>query len=498
MVPVSRKSSRFSNLMPRDGKMLLVSCLSVVTGMAFDFLTPLGVAAGVLYALFVLTAFWWQHTKTSFVFAAVATCLIGAGYWYINDIRVDLVIVQLNRALSIFVIWAAAFIIYAQKKMALSREVSEGNLQAVLASALDGIITIRDDGIVESYNAACGKMFGFTAEEVIGHNIKMLMPEPYQREHDTYLSNYRRTGIRKIIGIGREVRGQRRDGSTFPIDLSVTEVSTSGQRLFCGVVRDISKHKEAEQEREEMIQKLSRSNRDLDQFAYMASHDLKAPLRVIDNVSGWLEEDLADVMDPESAENLQLMRNRVARMERLLDDLLAYARIGQGEDVRYDQKIVGNKLIEEALLLTDVPEGFVINVDRKFAEIELHRMPLMQIFSNLLNNAVKHHDREDGTVTVSVQEEEGRYLFSVCDDGPGIDARFHGEVFEMFKRLKPRDRIEGSGLGLAIIEKLTQQFGEDISLRSAEGAGSTFSFRWPINQPDKSVVKEVAHRYLPG
>lgn len=359
---------------------------------------------------------------------------------------------------------------------------SEMRAKLVLDMANDGVITINEKGIVSDYNAACEEMFGYRPDEVIGENIKMLMPEPDHTKHDDYIAHYYKTGERKIIGIGREVEGKRKDGSTFPIDLSVSEVLLKDRRLFTGIIRDITERKEAEEEKEELIEKLSLSNKELDEFAYVASHDLKAPLRVIDNASRWLEEDLGERLDEESRENMELLRGRVSRMEKLLDDLLEYSRIGRKMNQDYDEISSGKDLMNDITLLLAAPEGFSVQFDPEFLSMHFNRMPLKQILLNLINNALKHHDKETGKIEVKVKDRGDHYRFSVADDGPGIAPEFQEKVFKMFQTLKPRDKVEGSGMGLAMVKKHIEHFGQTITLESEEGKGCVFHFTWPKDQ----------------
>ena len=226
-------------------------------------------------------------------------------------------------------------------------------------------------------------------------------------------------------------------------------------------------------------------NKELEEFAYVASHDLKAPLRVIDNASKWLEEDLAEHLTGENRENMQLLRGRVGRMEKLLDDLLEYSRVGRATDGRYEEIITGEVLIANILALLSPPEGFTVEVSPDFAGIRVCRMPLQQILMNLISNAIKHHDEKKGHIEVTVEDRGADYAFAVKDDGPGIPAQFHDQVFKMFQTLKPRDQVEGSGMGLAMVRKNIEVFGGTLELDSAEGEGSIFRFTWPKQQQRK-------------
>jgi two-component system, LuxR family, sensor kinase FixL len=361
-------------------------------------------------------------------------------------------------------------------------------LRAVLDHSVDGLITIDARGNMESFNPACNRIFGYESEEVIGKNIKMLMPEPYRSGHDGYLSHYSATGEAHIIGTaGREVSGRRKDGSVFPMDLSVCVFELGDGKHYSGIIRDNTARKAVEAERERIAAELARytsalerSNQELDAFAYAASHDLKASLRVIHNASTWIEEDLKGNLTAEIRENMTLLRSRVRRMDRLLDDLLEYSRIGRETDNSHVEAISGAALMENILGLLSPPQGFIVSATSTFAGIEVFRMPLQQILINLISNSIKHHDKKAGRIEVSVEDHFGAmFLFSVKDDGPGIPAQYHEQVFKMFQTLKPRDQVEGSGMGLAMVRKHVDVAGGELKLESTVGQGSTFSFTWP-------------------
>lgn len=223
-------------------------------------------------------------------------------------------------------------------------------------------------------------------------------------------------------------------------------------------------------------------NKELDEFAYVASHDLKAPLRVIDNASRWLEEDLAQHLTDETKENMALLRGRVRRMEKLLDDLLDYSRVGRKFDDRYQEIVTGTELIGNILAMLSPPAGFTVTVSPNFAAVGVPRMPLQQILMNLIGNAIKHHDKQEGRIEVAVEDQGDFLAFAVKDDGPGIPKEYHGKIFKMFQTLKPRDQVEGSGMGLAIIKKHLDYYGGTIAVESDTGKGSTFRFTWPKRQ----------------
>ena len=222
---------------------------------------------------------------------------------------------------------------------------------------------------------------------------------------------------------------------------------------------------------------LERSNRELDQFAYVASHDLKAPLRGIANLSTWLEEDLSGALTGEAREHMRLLRGRVQRMERLIDGILEYSRAGRLH--AQPESVDVGALLAETVEFLAPPDRSVIRVAPGFPTLATERVPLQQVFMNLIANAVKHARRPDALVDVSARQGDHGWEFVVADNGPGIAPEHHERVFGIFQTLEARDRVEGTGIGLSVVKKLVETRGGRVWIDSVPGAGAAFHFTWP-------------------
>lgn len=222
---------------------------------------------------------------------------------------------------------------------------------------------------------------------------------------------------------------------------------------------------------------LERSVNELDQFAYVASHDLKAPLRGIASLASWIAEDAGDRLDTEGQQHLRLMINRVERMDALVSGILAYSRAGRtGLEA---ERIDHDALVREVIELVEVHEGVTVRVISKLDALFAPRVPLQQIWLNLLSNALRHGRQDDGKIALGVRPHPEGPAYFVKDDGPGIDPRFHERIFTLFQTLEARDRVEGTGIGLAVVKKLVEQQGGRVWVESEAGAGTTFFFTYP-------------------
>jgi len=365
-------------------------------------------------------------------------------------------------------------------------------LDAFITNSVDGFVIINSRGVIEQVNPALLTMFGYEAQELIGQNIGILMRNDAGLQQDGDPDPYWTAWIQKYIGTIQDEEARHKDGSTLAIALSIGKLELESRTVYTAIIRDMTAVQHARREVERYAAELERSNQELDQFAYVASHDLKAPLRVINNASLWLEEDLAGKLTDEDRENMRLLRNRVQRMEKLLDDLLEYSRVGKTEDARYRETIDGAELIYDMRLLLTPPPGIEIRVADSLGGISVPRMPLQLVLYNLIANAMKHHDRGTGLIEVEAVPCDGFLQFTVRDDGPGIPKEFQEKIFEMFYTLRPRDQVEGSGMGLALVKKIVERWGGTITVSSDGGRGSAFTLTWPYKPSTGSLSEKAA------
>jgi len=380
-----------------------------------------------------------------------------------------------------------------EKLYADSQERSRVTLAAIVDNAVDAIITTDERGTIETANPACARLFGYESSEIVGHNIRMLMPEPYRSAHDGYLARYIRTGESHILGTsGREAEALHKDGGVFPVDLSVSAYTIDGERHFTGIVRDITVAKQEQEARQRLLTRLTESNTELERFAYVASHDMQEPLRMVLNFSQIIAADYADRLDEEGRDYLRIVGDSAMRMRDMVQDLLEYARLGRegmsmsDVDMEVELKHVLTNLKE---LIRD-SEALVTSDPLPF--IEGNAVQIMRLLQNLIANAIKYQKPGNTPhVHVSVTPDGADWHFLVRDNGLGIDPAFVNQVFEPFRRLHTWEAIRGSGLGLAVCRKIVDSHGGRIWATSAPGDGSVFHFTIP--KPD-SAAKRSADR----
>lgn len=381
-------------------------------------------------------------------------------------------------------------------------ESSEDHLKAIIENVVEGIISIDDRGIIESINPAALSIFGYELDELIGQNVSILMPSPDRENHDGYLRNYHETGDAKIISIGREVMGRRKNGEVFPLDLAVGEVNLPHRKLFTGIIRDISERKLAEKQLNQLTRSLQEKNKELESVVYVASHDLRSPLVNIQGFSIELShlcrelesllgnEDLSDetrnnlerILGEEIPEALQFIFAGVNKMDGLLAGFLNYSRLG-----RVKMDIRKHNLND---LLNDVLSAMHYQIQKLDAIVELNHLgfcladktQLSQVFTNLLDNALKYSKKDERPVieiSSNLSPDGSSLIVQIKDNGVGIREEHFNKIFDIYFQLSP-ESAAGEGLGLSIARKVISRMDGKIWVDSEFGRGSLFSIALPI------------------
>lgn len=349
-------------------------------------------------------------------------------------------------------------------------ELSKETLLRVLDVAPYGTALVASDGCLVFANAQFDALFGYTRGELLGQGIEILLPERYRSAHPVLRNAYVEAPDVRQMGGGRLLVGLHRSGGEFPLKVSLAPIPHEQGPLVLAVVSDISASTKLERE-------LKQANADLEEFSYVASHDLKSPLRGIADLVQWIREDLGDDVPTAVKKNLDRIAVRIQRMERMIGDLLAYARAGRS-DVELEL-VDPQALIDGILDMLVIPPGFTVHVRVDAAPFKTARIPLETVLRNLINNAITHHDRTQGRIDIRVSEDDSDCVFSVADDGPGIPLKSQARIFKLFQTLSAQAQ-EHSGIGLALSKRLVEVHGGRIALDAADGArGARFQFWWP-------------------
>ncbi|MCH8157948.1 MAG: PAS domain S-box protein, partial [Nitrospinae bacterium] len=377
-----------------------------------------------------------------------------------------------------------------RKSTTTALESSRETFRAIFDNIIDGIVMIDEKGNIHSVNPAAERLFGYSLTELLEKNIRMLMPEPFFSEHDQYMNNYRETGKRKIIGIGREVIGLRKNGSEFPMDLAINEMYIDGQRMFSGIIRDITERKKAEMELRRSKEEAETANRAKSDFLAHMSHELRTPMNAILGFGQLIEMDPSEPVGPNQKMRLKEILKAGNHLLDLINSVLDLSRIEAGKMDLSIGNILVNDLAEEALTLIEpLARSHGIRLNKSFKNqdpfwVRADQTRLKQVLLNLLSNAIKYN-RENGEVDLDFSKTSNdRVLIRVSDTGAGIPENLHETVFEPFNRLQAdQTAVEGTGIGLTISRKLVQLMNGSIDFKSSPETGTCFMIELPQGHP---------------
>ena len=505
-------------ILPKFNKNLyfIVSGILATSLFLFDLSLEIGVAGGVTYIVFVLLSLWGGKRSYLFWSGVIATVLIALGY-YLSPAGGENWKALANRSLSLFSIWIAVLICRSfqksqeQVKLASIKLLNESRLKAILNNTGDGVITINDRGIIETFNPAAERLFGYSESDAIGQNVNFLMPEPWESNHDQYIQNYLKTGQAKVIGKGREVMGRRQNGTSISLEISIGKVQVEDRLLFTGILRDITERKMHEIQINEAMQKAAASKEEAEQAKIMAesasqakgqflahmSHEIRTPLNAIIGYSQILNQ--SHGLEPDQKKAIQTIESSGNGLLELINEVLDYSKIEAGTKELNPKDFDLNELLEGLIAM------FENRCENKNLAVQLQgtdqtpiyvhgdQGKLRQVLVNLLGNAIKFTNT--GKVVLELDKKPANhYTFQVIDTGAGIPKKDHEKILEPFQQSETgRSLGGGTGLGLSLSKELVHLMGGELSLESEEGKGSSFFFTLEL-PPAKAPVPKRAER----
>ena len=353
----------------------------------------------------------------------------------------------------------------------------EGRYRGLLEAAPDAMVVVNQAGEIVLLNVRAEKQFGYPRDELLGQVVTNIIPEGFAERLIADDLRSAEDALAQQIGTGIELSGRRKDGSAFPIELMLSPLDSPEGILVTAAIRDISVRKAAEADLEQKVEHLNRSNEELGQFAYIASHDLQEPLRMVASYTQLLSRRYKGKLDADADEFIAFAVDGATRMQQLIQDLLTYSRVGsRGEELlaTSSEEALGQALTNLRGAIED--SGALVTHD-PLPTVMADEMQLTQLFQNLVGNAIKYQNPGTPEVHVTADRNSGRkWAFSVSDNGMGIESEYFDRIFGMFQRLHGREDFAGTGIGLAVCKKIVERHGGTISVESQLGQGSTFRF----------------------
>jgi PAS domain S-box-containing protein len=358
-----------------------------------------------------------------------------------------------------------------------ANEASEARYRGLLEAAPDAMVVVNQAGEIVLLNLQAEKQFGYHRDELVGQQVTNIIPEGFAERLIADDLRSAADALAQQIGTGIELSALRKDGTAFPIEIMLSPLESAEGILITAAIRDISVRKAAEEHLRQMVEELKRSNEELGQFAYIASHDLQEPLRMVASYTQLLSKRYKGQLDADADEFIAFAVDGASRMQQLIEDLLAFSRVATTGNPLLDTS--SEFALEQALqnLRWAIKDSGALVTHDPLPTVQADEMQLVQLFQNLIGNAIKYQSPGVPRVHVSAVRDATRsWIFSVKDNGLGIDPQYFERIFGMFQRLHKRDEFSGTGVGLAICKKIVERHGGALSVESELGKGSTFSF----------------------
>ena len=368
---------------------------------------------------------------------------------------------------------------------------ADQNLARLLEAAPDAMVVVDQAGKILLINAQTERMFGYQREELLGREIEILVPERFRAGHLPRRTAFARESHPRPMGAGLDLFALHKDGREFPVEISLSPLKTGAEVQIFSVIRDISGHKLIEEQLARQARELAQSNTELEQFAYVASHDLQEPLRVINSYTQLLARRYKGKLDPKADEFIGFIVDGTVRMQRLIQDLLQYARLnakGKTFSAMDSQTALDQALTSLRSAIVDSQANVTSD---PLPTVNGDELQLSQLFQNLIGNAIKYRGLDPPRVHVSARRDGAEWIFTVADNGIGIDPQFNEQIFEIFQRLHGMGEYEGTGIGLALCRKIVERHRGRIWVESEPGKGARFSFTLPAGTK-RARIEETA------